>query len=51
MPAGTVLSPSADAGYYVAISGLLPGNHTIAWHASAPGAEQDITYNIRINLL
>lgn len=50
LPAGTVLSPSADAGYYVAISGLLPGNHTISWHSVALGSEQDITYNIRVNL-
>ena len=51
LPEGTMLSPSADAGYYVAISGLLPGNHTISWHSVALGSEQDITYNIRINLL
>lgn len=49
-PGGTVVSPSADAGYYVAVSGLLPGNHVIKWHATFEGSEQDVTYNIRVNL-
>ena len=56
LPAGTMLNPAADAGYYVAISGLLPGNHTITWHsevhdATAGDFEQNVTYNIRVNLL
>jgi hypothetical protein len=51
VPGGTVLSPSADAGYYVAVSGLLPGQHTITWHSVIDGISQDVTYNIRVNLL
>jgi hypothetical protein len=51
VPAGTVLSPSADAGYYVAVSGLLPGNHTITWHSVINDVTQDVTYNIKVNLL
>jgi hypothetical protein len=51
LPAGFVLSPSADAGYYVAVSGLLPGNHTISWHSAFFGFEQTVTYNLRVNLL
>lgn len=49
---GIVSDPTVDAGYYVAVSNLLPGNHTIHWHADSPTlGDQDVTYNIKVSLL
>jgi hypothetical protein len=46
-------NPCADAGYYVAVSNLLPGNHTIHWTANTDDTltVRDVTYNIKISLL
>jgi hypothetical protein len=48
--AGLRLEPGFDAGYYVAVSGLLPGKHTLAWSGAseALGFSQDITYEITV---
>jgi hypothetical protein len=51
VPSGTVVSPSADAGFYVAVTGLLPGRHTIKWKGVVGGVSQDVTYNLTVNLL
>ena len=49
LPAGTVLSPAADAGYYVAIDHLNPGEHTIHFHGQAPdGFIVDVTYELTV---
>lgn len=47
---GKSIDPGADAGYYVAVSGLPRGKHTIAWSGSseALGFSQDITYVITV---
>jgi hypothetical protein len=58
-PAGRVLSPAVDSGYYLAVSPLLPGDHTIHFHGRLPGDPEtaeddfvvDVTYNLRIKLL
>jgi len=48
-PAGFTLSPSVDAGYYLFLTPLPPGEHTIHWQAtSACGLSQDITYNLTV---
>lgn len=46
VPAGTVLSPNADAGYYLVAYPFLPGKHTIKFSNGAPGTGVDVTYNI-----
>jgi hypothetical protein len=48
---GKSIDPGVDAGYYVAVSGLLPGKHTLAWsgHSDALLFSQDITYAITIS--
>ena len=47
VPGGTVLDPAVDAGYYVAVSGLTPGEHTIYFHAEATdGFFVDVTYEL-----
>ena len=49
LPAGAVLSPGADAGYYVAIDHLNPGAHTIHFHGQAPdGFIVDVTYELTV---
>ena len=49
--AGTQLSPAADAGYYVALYPLLPGNHTIKLSSTIPGTgDVDVTYKIKVPL-
>jgi hypothetical protein len=44
------LSPSVDEGFYLFVSPLKPGEHTIRWQASseACGFSQDITYHITV---
>jgi hypothetical protein len=42
--AGTVLSPSADAGYYLLVYPLLPGKHTITVASGSPAI--NVTYKI-----
>jgi len=41
-----LLRPSCDAGYYVFLHSLAPGNYMISW--SAPSGSQDITYKLTI---
>jgi hypothetical protein len=48
LDAGTVLSPSADEGYYLAIAPLLPGHHTLHFHGEVPGLVQDVTYDLTV---
>jgi hypothetical protein len=44
--------PCVDSGYYVAVSNLLPGNHTIHWHADSITLDnRDVTYNIKVGFL
>ena len=50
-PAGTVLSPSVDAGYYLAVAPLLPGKHTLHFHGELDGFVEDVTYELTIKLL
>jgi len=47
---GKSIDPGADAGYYVAVSGLSPGKHTIAWSGRSETLRfsQDITYVITV---
>lgn len=49
LPAGFKLSPSADAGFYIGITPLLGGKHTIHFHGKTPdGFVQDVTYNLNV---
>lgn len=50
VPAGQVFSPSADAGYYIAVQPLLPGRHTLRFHGTLAGQTFDVTYNLTISL-
>jgi hypothetical protein len=48
-PAGFTLSPSVDAGYYLFLTPLPPGEHTIHWQVtSGCGFGQDITYHLTV---
>lgn len=52
LPAGTVLAPAVDAGYYLALYPLLPGNHTLKVSSTVPGSGAvDVTYKIKVPLL
>jgi hypothetical protein len=44
------LSPSVDAGYYLFLHPLPPGEHTLRWQASSAecGFAQDITYDLTV---
>lgn len=49
LPAGFKLSPSVDAGYYIVLTPLLGGQHTIHIHGETPdGFVQDLTYNLNV---
>jgi hypothetical protein len=54
LPAGTVVSPTVDAGYYVTLAPLRPGAHTIhiggaVESATPPGDfSVDVTYDITV---
>lgn len=49
VPAGTQLAPAADAGYYLALYPLLPGNHTVKVSGTVPGTGTvDVTYKIKV---
>lgn len=49
LPAGFKLTPSVDAGYYIALAPLLGGQHTIHFHGETPdGFVQDVTYNLNV---
>ena len=45
-----VFSPSAEQGYYLFVSPLRPGRHTIQWNATGctEGGSQDIEYNLTV---
>ena len=47
LPAG-IYSPSVDDGFYVALSPLSPGRHTIHFHADSGSLTEDVTYNLKI---
>lgn len=48
LPAGMVLDPSADEGYYLALIPLLPGKHTVHFHGELPasGLVEDVSYDL-----
>jgi hypothetical protein len=47
--AGELLYPCLGEGFYVMLTPLAPGNHTIVIRASTPwGFSQDVTYNLRV---
>jgi hypothetical protein len=50
VPEGKRIDPGADAGYYVAVSGLHPGKHTLVWSGRSEALDfsQDITYVITV---
>jgi hypothetical protein len=49
-PAGFTLSPSVDAGYYLFLDPLPPGEHTIHWQVtSGCGFSQNITYHLTVS--
>ena len=49
LPAGFVLSPSVDSGYYLAVAPLIPGHHTLHFHGALPdGSTQDVTYDLNV---
>ncbi len=52
LPAGQVLDPSVDAGYYVAVNPVTPGTHTIHWHGEIPSASfvVDVTYQLTVKI-
>jgi hypothetical protein len=53
---GTVLAPSVDAGYYLAVAPLAPGRHTLRFTGTlppsttpaSPGVTIDVTYQLRV---
>jgi hypothetical protein len=47
LPAG-IYSPSMDDGYYVLLSPLKPGPHTLQFHATSGSFSQDITYKLTL---
>jgi len=47
LPAG-IYSSSVDDGFYVALSPLSPGRHTIHFHADSGSFTEDVTYNLKI---
>lgn len=51
VPTGTQLAPAADAGYYLALYPLLPGNHTVKISGTVPDSGSvDVTYKIRVSI-
>jgi len=50
LPAGKLLAPAVDAGYYVALYPQLPGNHTLKVSATTPDGPVDVTYKIKVSL-
>jgi hypothetical protein len=43
------LSPSADEGFYLFLTPLTPGQHTIRWQSNADcGVSEDITYRLNV---
>jgi len=48
LDAGFKLSPSVDSGYYLAIAPMLPGEHTLYFHAEIDGFVQDVTYDLTV---
>jgi hypothetical protein len=47
LPAG-VYSPSVDDGFYVSLSPLSPGPHTVHFHADSGSFTEDVTYDLTI---
>jgi hypothetical protein len=43
-----LFSPVAHAGYYLFLSPLSVGTHTIAWKATGACGTQDISYTIQV---
>jgi hypothetical protein len=49
-PAGTLVSPAVDAGFYVAVAPLSLGEHTVHFHGELGEVVIDVTYNLRVKL-
>jgi hypothetical protein len=45
---GTVVGPSVDAGYYLILSPLPPGTHTISYGGTIAGATVSVTYTLHV---
>jgi hypothetical protein len=48
LPAGTVLSPSTDVGYYVGVTLYTPGSHTLKFKGTIAGESIDVTYKLNV---
>ncbi|HVU02149.1 MAG TPA: hypothetical protein VHE30_10365 [Polyangiaceae bacterium] len=49
LPAGQVLDPGADEGYYIGVQALTPGSHKIHFHGELPGGfVQEVTYDLTV---
>jgi hypothetical protein len=48
LPAGTVLSPSTDVGYYVGVTLYTPGQHTLKFKGTIAGQAVDVTYKLNV---
>ena len=49
LPAGFLLDPCVDAGYYVHLDPLEPGHHTLHFHGELPGVVTvDVTYQLTV---
>jgi hypothetical protein len=47
VPAG-IYSPAVDDGFYVLLSPLSVGNHTLHFHGESSAGNQDVTYNLTV---
>ncbi|MDA0167208.1 hypothetical protein OM076_43510 [Solirubrobacter ginsenosidimutans] len=48
-PAGFVLDPSGDAGYYLIVPALPRGRHTIRFTSTRPDTTVDVSYRLRVD--
>jgi hypothetical protein len=49
-PAGTLVSPAVDNGFYLAVAPLGLGEHTVHIHGELDDVVVDVTYNLRVKL-
>jgi hypothetical protein len=49
LPAGTVVAPCVDAGYYLMVHPLPPGEHTIEFGGSLTDFSTQVTYHITVS--
>jgi len=50
-PAGTLVSPAVDNGFYLAVAPLGLGDHTIHIHGELGDQVVDVTYNLKVRFL